>query len=390
MVSKVLIFIICVFLIAFPKGGIKIGSVPVTWGYILLALYTAFSTFFAINSNGELYLKQNRRYVLTCCLPFQIYCLVILSFSEIQSVGFLLSFILSVILMPFIFLFFLNKPIDSQKFQRSFIPVFINCIRFVAIFGLVLFFLKFFRGIDFEIPYLTVNIDDVGQISEKFNLRGSITKLISTYNNGNIYGISLMILLPLYLEKEKNVLLKSAVILSMVLTLSRTVWIGLVLYLLFYFITKIRSIKAWLTILGGLIFIAVAGPLILSAMGRNIDFILDKDLGGRAGQLTAASDFSVFGAFKFRWVEEIIYTSILKTFGFIGLIFFLPYLFSPIIIYYINLRKRNSIKKSNAFWGLLLYCILAFSDGAMLYIPVMCFYWFMSSYIFTSSSLVLE
>jgi hypothetical protein len=173
--SKFLVFIICVFLVAFPKGGVKVGDVPITWGYILLALYTSFGTFFAFDNNGHLYLQRNRRLVLTCCLPFQLYCLVILAFSEIKSIGFMLSFVLSIVLMPLIFLLFLNKPIDGERFQKNFEPIFVNCIRFVSLFGLFLFFLKYFTGTDFVIPYLTVNIDDVGQLAEKYNLRGTIT-----------------------------------------------------------------------------------------------------------------------------------------------------------------------------------------------------------------------
>lgn len=379
---KLVLFFICVFLIAFPKGGVKIGDIPVTWGYILLALYASFAAFSIVDNDKNVYVTAYRRKVLTYCLPFQLYSLIILSLSDIKSTGFALSFILSIIIMPLIFLIFFNRFFDSKKFEKTFTPIFINCLRFVSIFGVILFFLKYFTGKDFEIPYLTVNIDDVGQISEKFNLRGTITKLISTYNNGNIYGVSLMILLPLYMQAEKSLIFKAIVLLSLVLTLSRTVWVGLIIYMFLYFITKINSRKAWMAISVATVFAIIAGPIILSAMGRGTDFLMDRDLGGRTKQLEENARFSFFGSFEFLHIEEIIYASIFKTFGFIGLLLFLPYLFSPFIIYYSSPTHKRDIASSKGVWGLILYCILALSDGAMLYIPVMCFYWFLASYIF--------
>lgn len=385
MTIKVLIFILCVFLVAFPKGGIKVGDTPITFGYILLLLYTFFSIFFIKFEDGnKLYVKQGRKYVLLCCLPFQLYSALILLLSESTvSFGYLLSFVLSVILMPLIFLFVFNRYIDLNRFEEVFNPVFKNCIRFVSIFGIILFIIKIRTGKDFEIPYLTVNIDDVGTLSTtKFNMRGSISKLISTYNNGNIYGVSLMILFPLYLEREKSLIFKLILILSLILTLSRTVWAGLAMYLIIYFISKINNVKGWILITTGIVFILIAGPVILSVMNVNSDFLFDKNLGGRAKSLNIFENFTFFGSLIFTGVSEIVYTSILDTFGFFGLMLFLLYFFSPVIIYYFVLKQYHTFNKSTAFWGLFLYWFLCLSDGAMLLIPVMAFYWFISSYIF--------
>lgn len=381
---KILVFLLCLFLVAFPKGGIKVGDTPITFGYVLLLLYTLLSVLFIkFEDENKLYLRQGRKYVLLCCLPFQLYSSFILLLSDnAVSFGYLLSFLLSVILMPLIFLFFLNKYIDLKSFEEVFNPVFKNCIRFVSIFGIILFIIRLRTGKDFEIPFLTVNIDDVGTISAtKFNMRGSISKLVSTYNNGNIYGVSLLILLPLYFEREKSLIFKLILILSLILTLSRTVWAGLVMYLIIYFMSKINSVKGWISITAAIVFILIAGPVILNTMKVNLDFLFDRNLGGRANTLNVFGNFTFFGSLVFKGVSEIAYTSIIDTFGIFGLILFLLYLFSPVIVYYFIL-KQQTFNKSTAFWGLFLYWFLCLSDGAMLFIPVMAFYWFISSYIF--------
>jgi hypothetical protein len=385
MIGRVLVFIICIFLVAFPKGGIKVGGTPITFGYILLLLYTFFSVLFVTATNGaRIYVKKARQYVLLCCLPFQLYSAAILLLSEnMVSFGYILSFVLSIIIMPVIFLFAFNRFIDLDRFELYFNPVFKNCIRFVAVFGIILFIIKYKTGKEFEIPFLTVNLDDVGTLSTtKYNMRGNISKLVSTYNNGNIYGVSLTILLPLYLEREKSTIFKSVVILSLILTLSRTVWAGLILYLIIYFISKINNAKGWIILAGSVIFIMVAAPLILNLMHVNISFLFDKNLGGRAKSFNVLRNVTFFGSLIFKGVNEIVYTSIIDTFGILGLILFIIYLFSPGIIYLVEMKMRKPVNRSTAYWGVCLYWFLCFSDGAMLFIPVMAFYWFISSYIF--------
>ena len=52
---------------------------------------------------------------------------------------------------------------------------------------------------------LTVNAGDLGELdSSKFNQRGSVSKLISTYNNGNIFGVCTLMLFPIFYEYTKS------------------------------------------------------------------------------------------------------------------------------------------------------------------------------------------
>ncbi|WP_461453528.1 hypothetical protein [Mucilaginibacter sp.] len=377
---KLFVFLIVVFLVAFPKGGFKVGDIPITWGYILIILVGIISAFSIKKIN---YFTKSRYKVLALCLPFILYAIIILLLSEVPNKGVLFSFILGVFIFPLLFLYLLGKDIDDPKFNDSFLPIFKNSIRFIAFFGIALFIYKIKTGNDIEIPYLTVNFSDVGSLDDKYNLRGDLSKLISTYNNGNIYGICMLILLPIYLNIEKSLTLKIVFFLSMILTLSRTVWVGLLLYLILYVISQIKTAKSWGLLIFTLLIVYGGGNLFLNFIGKDTNFLFDSQLGGRADQLNVLDNLTFFGDFNFDTITEIVYTSILKHFGLLGLLLFILYLMSPIIYYY---RLKISNKDNGSFvsihWSIIIYALICFSDGAILLIPVMAFFWFVSSYMF--------
>jgi hypothetical protein len=221
-----------IFLFAFPKGGIKENSLPITWGYLLLFLPCPFYLF-SIAKN-RIFSARLLTYLLT--LPFSVWSVLILSLSDKSSLVFVRfsSFIISFIFMPFILLLIFGDILDRLWFQKILKNTFKVCIRFVVLFGIFHFFYKLITGIYFEIPFLTINADDYGMTPTKMNLRNDyVSKLISTYNNGNIFGISMLIISPLYLSIEKRRIFVSLLGIALLLTLSRTVWIGS-LFLLFF------------------------------------------------------------------------------------------------------------------------------------------------------------
>jgi hypothetical protein len=227
--------------------------------------------------------------------------------------------------------------------------------------------------IDFQIPLVTSNVDDEGNL-DKFNDRGGISKLTSTYNNGNIYGVSLLMLMPLYFFVEVNKLCRIILLLSLVLTLSRTVWLGI----LFYHFIKIfdsnltNKIVISFSIIGLLSAMFVTMSVIVLDMG----FILDANLGGRAESL----DFkiSLFSVTPFTAIGEIVPLSILRDFGIVGLISFMFLMLLPVLLWYIRwMPNSKSDYKKSIVIGLVIYNAIMFSDGALNYIPVMLFYWFL-------------
>ncbi len=383
--SRMTIFLLCVFLIAFPKGGFKLGTIPVTWGYILLFM-TCFASFFFMWQNGfKIYLPKARASVLLLTLPFQCYGFFILMFSTASSLGFLLSAIISLLVMPLLFLLVLNNYMDRPDFKARFIPMFRAMVLFVAAFGLLLFFYRIKTGVVIEIPYLSANIDDAGTLdTEKNNMRGDLAKLISTYNNGNIYGVCILMFLPLYMESEKKLYKRIIVVLSLVLTLSRTVWLGVIIYFLLNFSKEFLKAKTWLYLGLAVLVIGICGPIILHAMDKDVSFLFDKNLGGRANQLAILDNLTFWGDFQFNALAEIVYLSILRNFGIVGLVLFLLYIAAPVIVFYIHKKNGDPAVdiNSSAWWGLIIYMIVAASDGAILLIPVMAFYWFLAAYIF--------
>ncbi|MCK4632346.1 MAG: hypothetical protein KAT79_03695, partial [candidate division Zixibacteria bacterium] len=122
----------------------------------------------------------------------------------------------------------------GNYFERARLDYLMDLLRkgllLIAVYGIFLFIYRLVTGDWIEIPFLTVNYGDLGGLDYKHINRGGIFKLISTYNNGNIYGICVLMLLPLYERLEKKGWKVWIVKASLLLTLSRTVWIGLVVY----------------------------------------------------------------------------------------------------------------------------------------------------------------
>ncbi len=369
MIKKVYIILTIIFLVALPKGGIRIGEIPITWGYILLFLPLPFCL---INLKSNIKMTPRRlAYLLT--LPFLLYTCIIFIFSKVEYISNVISLFISFFLMPFSFLIVFSNIIQSKKFQDVFFRTFQICIRFVILFGLFHFIYKYITGISFEIPYLTVNADDYGLVAGKNNLRGEIYKLVSTYNNGNILGVSILIITPLYLKIEKFKLFKILLWIMLLLTLSRTVWAGVIFLMLLYSLNNFK--KNYFIIIILTIFTSFILPYMVYFMGYDDSFLFDKRVGGRDRQFSVLEDLSLFGGFKsVESMGEIIYLSILGNFGFIGLLLFILYLSSPLISCYFYKIKNN------VNWGIYVYLLLCMSDGAILLIPIMAFFWFISAF----------
>ena len=99
-----------------------------------------------------------------------------------------------------------------------------------ALWGIFNFFWHPFTGHFVEVPYLTVNAAITASLEyTKHIARGRYLKLISTYNNGNLYGVCTLMLLPLYNHFEKKRWRRWVLKIALLLTLSRGVWVGIVL-----------------------------------------------------------------------------------------------------------------------------------------------------------------
>lgn len=382
--SKTWVAILVLFLLVFPKGGFKVAHIPVTWGYLLLGLTSIYPFL-----KNHLTISPSHFRVLMALIPFQLLSLSLFFFNGIAHDGFALAFIIHFFFFPFLFFAQFSKFIQNFDMQ-FFIPLFKKSLLFISLFGIFLFFYRIVTGNFFLIPFLTSNFHDMDSVEiAKCIARGDLFKLFSTYGNGNLYGICLLMLLPLYQLVEESLLKRSIVKLSLLFTLSRTVWIGLFLVEIFrYFYVQRLTPATLIAFFSRLFAVFSIIALALAYLDYDLFFIFDSTFGGRADQFNILSEWNWISSTPFQGFSEIIYLSVLNNFGLVGLIAFLIALTGPLWNYVFFTRTQTTPFQRSLIAGLCTYLIISCSDGATLHIPVMVFYWFVSAVLLGKSSTV--
>lgn len=378
-----------VFLVLFPKGGIKLGVLPITWGYLYLAL--SFAPLVIVRVLA-LPLRWPRRVllVLAMLLPMQLLFVYAGVFNGVSDPPFAFSSFVALFALPWIFLLvfapFLHF-VDGERLSRY--------LRWsmllAALWGIFLFFLHPITGHFIEIPYLTVNAADIGDLeTTKHIARGLYFKLISTYNNGNLYGVATLLLLPLYRELEPVRWRRAVLIVALLLTLSRTVWAGLVLLEAFpvlallarqlrtFPVVYLRSAWRRLAVLGIMAALVFVALLFLSLGGNALSFLFDTTLGGRIVEVSAVQSggLTLLPSRPLAGFAEVLYATAAHDFGLAGLFAFILFITSPVLLLLFDRKSLHSPFRRAALQGLVLYIVLGASDGGLDFIPVMAFYWF--------------
>jgi hypothetical protein len=367
-----ILFFLWLTLLIFPKGGIKISNIPITWGYLLVGILCVAALF---RQTWKMHIL--RLQTLLCLFPFQIVSSMSMLYNGVETMGWVISFLISFFFLPFVFLFVLSQFIETMDFSY-FLKLLKTGITLISYYGIFLFIYKQFTGNFIEIPFLTVNLGDVGELWTKCNSRGIVTKLISTYNNGQLFGVSVLMLLPLYSYVETNRWNKLITTIALILTLARTVWIGLFFHEILYslIITRDRRqlIKKFLPIFFGSLAVLF---FISNYYGFEKSFFFDPNLGGRREQLMdAIHNYTFFPSKPFSCILEMTYCSILSLFGMVGLF---SYIFAMIVPLFFCLQFEMSKVRLCILLGLINYTVVAFSDGATQYIPILAFFWFLMS-----------
>lgn len=379
--------LLCVMLVLFPKGGVRVGNVPVTWGYVLLFLtFVVFMPYRMLVVKGHFVRRQIA--ALLCLVPMALVFFYSAWAFGLVDVGGFISTGTSLIFLPLFFLWFLPPMlplVDGVKLMR--------CIRFcilaAALFGILLFFWRPITGSWIQIPYLTVNGSDIGDFAYTKSInRGFFLKLISTYNNGNIYGAATFLLLRLYDLFTPSRWQRWVLRVALLLTLSRTIWAGLIFDLLLSVAGSVLEQRASFPVvklkrLAGLTMLPTilvpVGIFLWSLVGaqQSNGFLLDPTLGGRTAQFTQLGSSSFFPYFPSTFLfTEITYLSAINAFGVIGFFSISLILLSPLLILLLDRRALHDPVRKAALKGLLTYALISTSDGALNFIPVMAFYWF--------------
>ena len=384
-VATALVGLLVIFLVLFPKGGIKISSVPITWGYLLLGLPLPVLALIRL-VGFPLRFRRTALIAVATVIPFDVLFLYSCRQNGVASVGDAMSTFVNFFLFPPAFLLvypaFLDR-IDGARLSR----LLRFCMLSAALFGLVLFVVYPLTGNLLEVPYLTVNADDYGLIdSTKHITRGAFLKLISTYNNGNVYGVATLILLPIYNTLEPKAWRRNTMKLALILTLSRTVWAGLIFEQLlslgriaFESAPTFPRVKLGPALRRSLVLFVTAGAIVagLTLTFGDLSFLFDENLGGRsAGLISAFHNITLLPAIPVIPFNEIIYAAALAEYGVAGFFSIILIFLMPLALFASNPAVLRSPIRAAALKGLILYSLLMGIDGAIGLIPVMVFYWF--------------
>ena len=373
-----------VFLVLFPKGGFKIGPIPLTWAAVFLAI-SVLPAFLVRLLMLPLRIPGRLLVTLALMLPMQLLFLYDLAFYGTTNVGYLISLLCGFIFLPVIFLL-VYAPflvyIDGVRLSRYFRL----CILLAALWGILLFIWHPITGKFLEVPYLTVNAADYGDLEYTKHInRGLFFKLISTYNNGNLYGVCMLTLLPMYDFLEPVRWRRYALKVALLMTLSRTVWAGLILseilsvaillskqvstFPRLYLDKAARRVGA-LVVITGLVFLS------LLFNSNNLAFLFDPQLGGRTSLLANLPSFTFLPTSAVNGLQEAAYLSALTHFGISGLLAFTLLMLSPLLLLLVDSSALRSPIRRAALKGLVVYALIANIDAGFSYIPTTAFYWF--------------
>ena len=379
-VSSLLIF----FLVLFPKGGVKLGMVPMTWGYLLLAVLAPMLVLYGIVAlPWRVRPAALAAYLST--VPFQVMFVYSYLANGIGWLGYAISVVVNFFFLPPVFLLVLPaffERVDADRFRRQLC----SAIFWTAVFGIFLFLWWPFTGKLIEVPFLTVNLADYGLVAEtKHIYRGPFLKLISTYNNGNVYGVAMLIVLPLYSLIEPRRWRRNTLRVALFLTLSRTVWAGLIVEQLLglaqpFFMSlgsfprlRLGGAGRRVAVIGGVMLVIVV--FALSSPSR-IAYLYDPTLGGRTGELNLIWDVTPLPTAPVTGFAEVLFASALINYGLVGAAAFALIFALPILMALVRPRWLSDPVRRMALKGLVLYMIVSASDGATNLIPVMAFFWF--------------
>lgn len=353
-------------LFGFPKAGIYLGKIPLTFSYVLVGMAAIFELVCLAKSSSR---KLQTRYAWLGLLIGMLAVLELACFRiyGMKSLGVTVSVLVSTLAMPVLAILmtqWLLRILGIDQLLRylrlALIPV--------LIFGLVSFLFYNTTGKVVGIPFITTTGSDISLVATRHNLRGPIIKMFSTYNNGNILGLNLLLWGPIV--AVTSVQSAGAFRLLCVATLSRSVWAGLVLLEIATAISE-RSYRRIFQAACGMVVLFMVVILASYLIGRDpYSFLLDKDLGGRVSNLQ--QDLDVISNQRIGWDSESVPAAVWLSFGPFGLI-----LTTIIWAFPIMVGGKSTVQKV-ARIAMTVYLVVAVVEGAFTLVPTQAIYWFVA------------
>ena len=352
-----------VILFAFPKAGLYLGGVPVTIGYLLLAIAGALQLIRLARSRRR---QIRADYMFLGSLFFALAAVEATLFAAhgYQSLGALVSVLASTLVIPILALLSINLFLDTLGMER-FLRVLRISLTIVFGFGVLSFAAYNIAGVVIGIPFLTTTGADIHLVADRHNLRGSMIKMFSTYNNGNILGVNILIWGMVAAAGSRYSLMQSRAI--CILTLSRSVWLGLAALELANSVVR-RSVRRMLF---AMTFVSALFVIVIFAswfVGRDpTKFLLDRNLGGRVTNFQ--NDLQQIGTNKIGWNNESLYAAAYLAFGAAG-----PLLIASIWAVPIVVGGKSPVER-NCRISLAVYLFVATAEAAFNLVPTQATYW---------------
>lgn len=388
----VLLVLLVIFNVMFPKAGFKTNDIPITLGNLLLALSLVlmFIKKISINKIAVLIFANTIFWLFRLLLP-----LINNKVRFSEAIG----YIVPLCFYPLVYIIFISVFNSESKLERV-----IEIIKWCVLFVMAYTVIQYIFGIgNIAIPGLTVNYSDYisnpsGWWLEKSNAFSDISKMVSTYQNGNLLGINLLLLYPLtfYSIKSAKARYFSLIlfVISVLLAGSRTMYVSCLLFLcifIFYNIAhnKKFSRKSMLNMLVIIIAFVIVFAFVFNKLNNyfivRILTIFDSEiLASGTGRIPGALKYFnwaaneknilifVFGGYGLNYsggAYEMTYMCIFILGGIVGLILFaLP--IATILINSYKYCNANYLRSDNitnilkgTVIGLVLFLIAAFAEG---------------------------
>ncbi|WP_423217194.1 hypothetical protein [Streptococcus equinus] len=245
--SYTLLYLTILVNVLIPKSGIKLGNIPITLGNVFFVLTLIFWFFGKLGGKKIVFDKKIGGVIFLSIIYALLKYLIIGSFKE--HIG----YVIPLVAYPLIYFIIVDLIDSEEKFLKIFNLVTI-CIFSISLYAL----LQFVVGIDkCTIPGITVNYSDYIKYGKYWfmtkanGLSVSDTKIVSTYQNGNLFGVNMILFFPwVYYGlkvKHKTKLQYISLVLflsSVFLSLSRSCWLGLIIFIIFCILLDEDSNKA--------------------------------------------------------------------------------------------------------------------------------------------------
>lgn len=396
MYNKILFKLFCVMLffnIWFPKSGIKISGIPLTIGNLLVFVLLTLQ-FVRVIKNG--FTKNKTLFLISlCAYYFFIRLVMITPYENGISLGTTFGFIIPLVIYPYVY--FASTDIISTK-ER--LDIILKITTYGVVFVLVYGLLQFIFGIEqIQIKGLTVNWMDAVPNWPFLKSNGfmNVNKIVSTYQNGNIFGINLLFLFPIVFEyvynRRKNIAFTLLILYVLVgfLTLSRSVWLGIVLYLVFKFVLSNKNNTIFKKVV-----ISSLSILILYIAFTNVPYLSQRMVSDTSELVSASGRYdigvkliqdswnngilaTIFGMFGLYHIEQGAYEqtflAVFMTGGIIGLVLWLL----PFGHFLFKFKHRTNSIQQGVFFGFVVWSIVSCIEGAYWLPPTACNLFFVLS-----------